>query len=60
MAKKNTNIVNFWYVFAIFKPITSTKTLSSYFHLVEEFLSLKIHSDIYVCFGSAVTDIKFK
>ena len=34
---KHTNRVNFWYVFAIFKPTTATKTLSSYFHLVEEF-----------------------
>ena len=34
MAKKNQ--------YAIFNPITTTKTLSSYFHVVEEFLSFNL------------------
>ena len=37
---KNTNIGNFWHLREIFKPITTTKTLSNYFYLVEEVLSL--------------------
>ena len=34
--KKNTDIGNFWHIFAIFKPFTGTETLSIYFCLVEE------------------------
>ena len=39
---KNANISNFGTFFAIFKPITTTKTLSSYFFLVEEVLSFNL------------------
>ena len=39
---KNANIGNFWHVFAILKPITTTKTLSNYFFLVEEVLSFNL------------------
>ena len=40
--KKNTNIGNFWHLWEIFKPITTTKTLSNYFNLVEEVLSFDL------------------
>ena len=40
--KKTTNIGNFWHLCKIFKPITSTKTLSNYFYLAEEVLSFNL------------------
>ena len=40
--KKNTNIGNFWNLQEISKPITTTKTLSNYFYLVEEVLSFDV------------------
>ena len=40
--KKTTNIGNFWHLQEIFKPITTTKTLSNYFYLVEEILSFNL------------------
>ena len=40
--KKNTNIRNFWHLWEIFKPITTTKTLSNYIYLVEEVLSFDL------------------
>ena len=40
--KKTTNIGNFWHLPEIFKPITTTKTLSNYFYLVEEVLSFNL------------------
>ena len=42
MAKKQEHQSIFGMFFAIFKPITTTKTLLSYFHLVEEFLSFNL------------------
>ena len=39
---KNTNIGTLWHLWEIFKPITTTKTLSNYFYLVEEVLSLDL------------------
>ena len=42
MAKKHQHSQFLVCFFAIFKPITTTKTLSSYFHLVEEFLSFNL------------------
>ena len=41
MAKKHQHSQFLVCFFAIFKPITTTETLSSYFHLVEEFLKLQ-------------------
>ena len=40
--EKTTNIGNFWHVWEFFKPITTTKTLSNYFYLVEEVLSFDL------------------
>ena len=40
--EKTTNIGNFWHLQEIFKPITTTKTLSNYFYLVEEVLSFDL------------------
>ena len=40
--QKSTNIGNFWHLWEIFKPITTTKTLSNYFDLVEEVLSFDL------------------
>ena len=40
--EKTTNIGNFWHLREIFKPITTTKTLSNYFYLVEEVLSFDL------------------
>ena len=42
MAKKHQHSQFLVHFFSIFKPITTTKTLSSYFHLVEEFLSFNL------------------
>ena len=39
---KITNIGNFWHLWEIFKPITTIKTLSNYFYLVEEVLSFNL------------------
>ena len=39
---KNANVGNFWHVFAIFKPLTGSKTLQKHFHLVEEVLSFNL------------------
>ena len=39
---KNTNVGNFWHVFAIFKPLTGNNTLPNYFVLVEEVLSFNL------------------
>ena len=39
---KNANIGNFWHIFAILKPITTTKTLINYLFLVEEVLSFNL------------------
>ena len=39
---KDTNIGNFWHLREIFKPITTIKTLSNYFYLVEEVLSFNL------------------
>ena len=33
---------NFWHLWEIFKPITTTKTLSNYFYLVEEVLGFDL------------------
>ena len=40
--QKNTKIGNFWHLREIFKLITTTKTLSSYFYLVEEVLCFNL------------------
>ena len=40
--KKTTKIGNFWHLWEIFKPITTTKTLLNYFCLVEEVLSFNL------------------
>ena len=39
---KNTDRGNFWHFFAIFKPITTNKTLGNYFLVIEEVLSFNL------------------
>ena len=39
---KNANIGNFWHAFAIFKPLTGSKTLQKHFYLVEKVLGFDL------------------
>ena len=39
---KNTNVSNFWHIFAVFRPLTGNKTSLNYFFLVEEVLSFDL------------------